>query len=96
MSDYQESNNDNYNTIYNLSREGHQLLKQGRLDEAEGRFKSILTIDDHNSYALAGLGDIERKKNNYKNPRKNVSPHLFLLLKKLKRRTHLKFFNGNY
>jgi tetratricopeptide (TPR) repeat protein len=41
------------------------LLKQNRLDEAEGRFKAILEISEINAYALSGLGDIARKINDY-------------------------------
>ncbi|KAL0263934.1 UNVERIFIED_CONTAM: hypothetical protein PYX00_010871 [Menopon gallinae] len=48
--------------ISQLSKEGYQLIKKDRLNEAEQVFKEILTLDDNNNYALVGLGDILRKK----------------------------------
>ncbi|MBQ9630153.1 MAG: tetratricopeptide repeat protein [Treponema sp.] len=51
--------------IAELSKEGYQLLKNNKIDEAKSVFQQILEIESQNNYALVGLGDSERKQNNY-------------------------------
>lgn len=53
------------NEISTLSKRGYQLLKEGRESEAETEFKKILALEENNNYALVGLGDCARKKNNF-------------------------------
>ncbi|MGL4981606.1 MAG: tetratricopeptide repeat protein [Treponemataceae bacterium] len=50
--------------ISDLSKEGYQLLKDGEVDSAIEIFNKILAIDENNNYALVGLGDAERRRNN--------------------------------
>jgi tetratricopeptide (TPR) repeat protein len=47
--------------VIELTKEGFALVKQDRLDEAEGRFKAALSRDAANEYALSGLGSIAKK-----------------------------------
>ena len=54
-----------FNEIAELSKGGYLLLKDNCCDEAMNAFKKILAIDESNNYALVGLGDAERKKENY-------------------------------
>lgn len=49
-----------------LSRTGYRLLRLSKLDEAEEQFKKIIELEDNNNYALVGLGDVARKRENYK------------------------------
>lgn len=51
--------------ISELSKEGYQLLKNNKVEDAKDMFRQILKIEDQNNYALVGLGDSERKQNNY-------------------------------
>lgn len=53
------------NEISTLSKRGYQLLKEGRIDEAETEFQKILALEENNNYALVGLGDSKRKQNNF-------------------------------
>ncbi|MDR0383474.1 MAG: tetratricopeptide repeat protein [Spirochaetaceae bacterium] len=48
--------------VTDLSKEGYQLLKENRVNEALDRFKKILEIDMENNYALVGMGDSCRKQ----------------------------------
>lgn len=50
--------------ISTFSKRGYQLLKEGRIDEAKTEFRKILA-HENNNYALVGLGDCERKQNNF-------------------------------
>lgn len=52
--------------ISDLSKEGYQLLKENRINEAKDAFTKILALEDNNNYALVGLGDSERKQNHFK------------------------------
>ena len=52
--------------VSELSQEGYRLLKHNMLDEAEARFRMIIESDEHNSYALVGLGDVTRKRGDYR------------------------------
>lgn len=54
-------NTDDTEYLANLSQQGYQLLKEGLHDQARERFNTILSIDPDNSYALVGMGDLERK-----------------------------------
>ena len=54
-----------FNEIAELSKSGYLLLKDNRCEEAAHAFEKILLIDENNNYALVGLGDAERKKENY-------------------------------
>lgn len=49
-----------------LSREGYIFLKTNEIDRAEEEFKKMLELDPNNNYALVGLGDASRKRNNCK------------------------------
>jgi len=48
-----------------ISRHGYQLLREQRIPEAEDSFRQVLEKDPTNSYALVGLGDAARKRNDY-------------------------------
>jgi tetratricopeptide (TPR) repeat protein len=48
--------------ITELSKEGYQLLKENRVNEALKCFKQILELDTENNYALVGMGDSCRKR----------------------------------
>ncbi|MDR2658641.1 MAG: tetratricopeptide repeat protein [Spirochaetaceae bacterium] len=48
--------------ITDLSKEGYQLLKENRVNEALECFKQILELDTDNNYALVGMGDSCRKR----------------------------------
>ena len=54
-----------FNEIAELSKSGYLLLKDNCCTEAVHAFEKILAIDERNNYALVGLGDAERKKENY-------------------------------
>lgn len=49
--------------VSQYSKQGYQLLKENRIDEAKEAFSKILCVDENNNYALVGLGDCERKQN---------------------------------
>ena len=49
-----------------LSREGYLLLKANEIERAETAFRKMIALDEHNNYALVGLGDAARKQNRYK------------------------------
>ena len=51
--------------ISELSKRGYQLLKENEVNEAKEMFSKILDIEENNNYALVGLGDAERKQNNF-------------------------------
>jgi tetratricopeptide (TPR) repeat protein len=53
------------NKIAAWSKEGYQLIKRNKVDEARQAFLQILEIEDNNNYALVGLGDTERKANHF-------------------------------
>jgi tetratricopeptide (TPR) repeat protein len=53
------------NLIAELSKLGYFYLKDDRLEEADEKFKKILSYDDRNTYALVGLGDVARKRNDF-------------------------------
>ena len=61
-----ESGNELNDKITELSKKGYQLLKEDKIEEATQAFESILELEKNNNYALVGLGDTERKKNNLK------------------------------
>ena len=48
--------------ISELSKQGYQLLRENRLEEALDCFKKILDIEGYNNYALVGMGDTARKQ----------------------------------
>lgn len=48
--------------IARLSQEGYQLLRENYVEDAEDRFREIITYDERNNYALVGLGDAARKR----------------------------------
>ncbi|MDR2343099.1 MAG: tetratricopeptide repeat protein [Spirochaetaceae bacterium] len=48
--------------VTELSKEGYQLLKENRVNEALDCFKKILEMDTDNNYALVGMGDSCRKR----------------------------------
>ncbi|MBQ5645984.1 MAG: hypothetical protein IIV07_02830, partial [Treponema sp.] len=52
------------NKISELSKRGYQLLKENDVENAINSFKEILALKENNNYALVGLGDSERKRNN--------------------------------
>lgn len=49
-----------------LSKKGYNYLKEGVLGEAENAFRELLAIDPGNSYALAGLGDVARRRGKHR------------------------------
>jgi tetratricopeptide (TPR) repeat protein len=49
-----------------ISQKGYQLLRENKIDEAEASFREVLERDENNSYALVGLGDAARKREEYK------------------------------
>ncbi len=49
-----------------LSKRGYQLLKENLVDGAEEYFKTILEKYSFNNYALVGIGDVERKRKNFR------------------------------
>ena len=51
--------------ISDLSKEGYQLIKDNKNEEAEEAFRKILDLDENNNYALVGLGDSARKQNKF-------------------------------
>jgi tetratricopeptide (TPR) repeat protein len=61
-----ELNGEGQTGLPELSKKGYQLLKEDRLDEAVECFIKILTFDEHNNYALVGMGDAARKKSAFK------------------------------
>ena len=52
--------------IAEISKNGYQLLKENKIQEAVDAFNSILSLEENNNYALVGLGDCERKQNHFK------------------------------
>ncbi len=52
--------------ITTLSKRGYQLLKENLINGAEEYFKTILDKYPKNNYALVGLGDVERKRRNFR------------------------------
>jgi tetratricopeptide (TPR) repeat protein len=52
--------------ITELSKEGYQLLKENRVNEALDCFKRILDMDTENNYALVGMGDSCRKRGSHR------------------------------
>jgi tetratricopeptide (TPR) repeat protein len=57
---------DEIEEITTLSKRGYQLLKEDHVDGAEEYFKTILEKYPENNYALVGLGDVERKRKNFR------------------------------
>ncbi|MDR2588635.1 MAG: tetratricopeptide repeat protein [Spirochaetales bacterium] len=51
--------------IAEFSQQGYLYLKENRLENAEECFQKILDIEPENNYALVGLGDVARKKEDY-------------------------------
>ena len=51
--------------ISEFSIKGYQKLKANSLNEAREFFEKILELDTDNNYALVGLGDTERKQENF-------------------------------
>ena len=49
-----------------LSKKGYNYLKEGVLSEAESAFQDLIEIDLGNSYGLAGLGDVARRRGKHK------------------------------
>jgi len=45
-----------------LSQQGYASLKEGQFDEAGHQFQAVLDQDPENSYALVGMGDLNRKQ----------------------------------
>lgn len=60
------ANDPNQKRVNSLSQKAYQALKKDDLSRADRIFNEILKIDPNNSYALVGLGDCERKRQNYK------------------------------
>ena len=52
--------------IAELSKRGYQLLKENDIPGAKEAFSKILELEENNNYALVGLGDSERKQDNFK------------------------------
>lgn len=52
--------------IAELSQAGYQLLRENYIRQAEEKFGEILGYDEHNNYALVGLGDAARKRRDCK------------------------------
>ena len=48
--------------ISELSRTGYRLLKENKITKAIDCFSLILEVDEHNNYALVGMGDAIRKR----------------------------------
>ncbi|PIE97531.1 MAG: hypothetical protein CR988_07325 [Treponema sp.] len=48
--------------IAEISKQGYAFLKENDTANATIEFKRILTLDEHNNYALVGLGDAARKE----------------------------------
>ena len=48
-----------------LSKAGYQLLKEGNHAAARENLDEILTFEPHNSYALVGIGEVERRGGNH-------------------------------
>ncbi len=51
--------------IATISQHGYHMLRENRIAEAEDSFRKVLDKDPSNSYALVGLGDAARKRNDY-------------------------------
>ncbi len=49
-----------------LSKRAYEYLKENVLPEAQSAFEEILQRDPDNNYALVGMGDVEKKKKDYK------------------------------
>jgi len=49
-----------------LSKKAYEYLKENVLSEAQLAFEEILQKDPTNNYALVGMGDVEKKKKDYK------------------------------
>ena len=60
--------------IINLSKQAHNLNKEGRYKAAEELFNRALNLDDNNVYLLVGLGDLNRKMKRFQK--------LFIFIKK--------------
>ena len=61
---------DNYtsaanNQIFELSKQGHNLLKARRFAEANTLFKEALALDPENPYVLTGMGDVLRLQKDF-------------------------------
>ncbi len=59
-------NQEEIEEITTLSKRGYQLLKENLINGAEEYFKTILEKYPTNNYALVGLGDVERKRRNFR------------------------------
>ncbi|MDR1108115.1 MAG: tetratricopeptide repeat protein [Spirochaetaceae bacterium] len=52
--------------ISELSKRGYQLLKENKVADAIACFTKILEVDEHNNYALVGMGDATRKRGGFR------------------------------
>ncbi|MDR2864384.1 MAG: tetratricopeptide repeat protein [Spirochaetaceae bacterium] len=52
--------------ISELSKQGYQLLKENKIEDAKECFRQILSMDTENNYALVGMGDAWRKRNAFR------------------------------
>ena len=48
--------------ISEISKNGYQLLKENKINDAIDCFTKILMLDENNNYALVGMGDATRKQ----------------------------------
>jgi tetratricopeptide (TPR) repeat protein len=60
------SQSDPMRELIKLSRQGYSLLRAEKITEARECFERILKSDAYNAFALAGLADIARKKQEYR------------------------------
>lgn len=58
----QESKNEE---LVEMSSRAYQFLREKMIEEAQEEFLRILEADEHNNYALVGLGDLERQRGDY-------------------------------
>ncbi len=61
----QKKDHEQWQKIPELSKSGYRLLREKRLEEAEGEFQKILGMDKKNIYALVGMGDSKRSGRKY-------------------------------
>lgn len=53
------------NKVFELSKQGHKLLKARQFTEARAAFKEALLLDPENPYVLTGMGDVLRHQKDF-------------------------------
>jgi tetratricopeptide (TPR) repeat protein len=55
-----------HNQLAELSKRGYRAMRSDHLEEAEECFREVLSLEEDNTYALVGLGDVARKRGDHR------------------------------